>query len=129
MSIFSKLHKENNGNNKNVLTFLIFYLLWSPLFFSDFTFYKEALCFIRFVLSLHALFYKKRFFFQLSISVASIFNKLSINCCLSVAYYIEILSYRDTLYFLFLSLCLGLGLYMSYLCDLFCYYHFHFHYS
>ena len=47
ISIFSKVHK---GNNKNVLTFMSFYLLWSP-FFSDFTFYKEA-CFIMFVLSL-----------------------------------------------------------------------------
>ena len=37
------------------------------------------------------------------------------------------LSYRDTLYFLYLSLCLCLSLYMSYLCDLFCHYYFHFH--
>ena len=46
---------------------------------------------------------------------------------LSVAYYIETFSYRDTIYFQYLSLCLRLGLFMSYLCDLFCHYHFHFH--
>ena len=51
---FSKLqlHNENNRNNKNVFTFLIFYLLSSSFFFLDFTFYKEALCFITFILSL-----------------------------------------------------------------------------
>ena len=49
ISIFSKLHKENNGNNKNIFKIFIFY---SSFFFSDFTFYKEALCFIIFVLSL-----------------------------------------------------------------------------
>ena len=31
-SIFSKLHKENNKNNENVFTFLIFYLLCSFIF-------------------------------------------------------------------------------------------------
>ena len=50
-SLFSKLHKENYRNNKNVFTFLIFYLLSSSFFFSDFTFYKEALYFIMFTLS------------------------------------------------------------------------------
>ena len=50
ISIISKLHKENNKKNKNVLTFLIFYLC-SSFFFSGFTFYKEALCFIIFILS------------------------------------------------------------------------------
>ena len=38
ISIFSKLHKENNRNNKSVLTFLIFYLLCSSFFYSYFTF-------------------------------------------------------------------------------------------
>ena len=51
ISIISKLHKENN-NKKNVFTFFIFYLLWSSSLFSGFTFYKEALCFIIFRLSL-----------------------------------------------------------------------------
>ena len=37
---------------KMFLTFLIFYLFSSSFFFSDFTFYKEALCFIIFILSL-----------------------------------------------------------------------------
>ena len=50
-SLFSKLHKENYRNNKNVFTFLIFYLLSLSFFFSDFTFYKEALYFIMFTLS------------------------------------------------------------------------------
>ena len=51
ISIISKLHKENI-NKKNVFTFFIFYLLCSSFFFSGFTFYKEALCFIIFILSL-----------------------------------------------------------------------------
>ena len=50
ISIIFKLHKENN--KKNVFTFFIFYLLCSSFFFSGFTFYKEALCFIIFRLSL-----------------------------------------------------------------------------
>ena len=51
---FSKLqlHNENNRNNKNVFTFLIFYLLFSCFFFSNFTFDKVALCFIIFKHSL-----------------------------------------------------------------------------
>ena len=52
ISIFSKFHKENNRNNKSVLTFLIFYLLCSSFFYSYFTFHKEALSFIMFILSL-----------------------------------------------------------------------------
>ena len=47
---FCKLPKENKRNNKNVFTFLIFYLLPSSFFLSDFTFYKEVLCFIIFIL-------------------------------------------------------------------------------
>ena len=49
---FCELPKENKRNNKNVFTFLTFYLLPSSFFLSDFTFYKEALCFIVFLLSL-----------------------------------------------------------------------------
>ena len=45
---------------------------------------------------------------------------MSFKCCQRFAYYIETLSYRDTLYFLYLSLCLRFGLYISYLCDLCC---------
>ena len=54
ISIFCKLPKENKRNNKNVFTFLIFYLLSSSFFFLDFTFYKvkEDLCFFIFILSL-----------------------------------------------------------------------------
>ena len=52
ISIISKLHKENNKKDKNFLTFLIFYLLCTSFFFSGFTFCKEALCFIIFILSL-----------------------------------------------------------------------------
>ena len=43
ISIISKLHKENSKENKNVLTFFIFYLLCSSFFLLGFTFYKEAL--------------------------------------------------------------------------------------
>ena len=46
ISILSKLHKEDN----NVLTFSLSYLLCSSFFFSGFTFYKDALCFIIFIL-------------------------------------------------------------------------------
>ena len=41
--IFSKLHKENNKDNKNSLTFLIFYLLSQFFFFSDIIFCKRGL--------------------------------------------------------------------------------------
>ena len=51
ISIFCKLPKENK-RNKNALTFLLFYLSSSFFFFSYFTFYKVALCFIIFILSL-----------------------------------------------------------------------------
>ena len=54
---------------------------------------------------------------------------MSFNCCLSVAYYSEALSYRNMLYFVYLPLYLRLGLFMSYLCDLFFYYYFYFHYN
>ena len=54
ISIISKLHKENDKKNKNVLTFFIFYLLRTFFFFSGFTFYKEASYFIIFILSLCA---------------------------------------------------------------------------
>ena len=40
---FSKLHKENNKDNKNSLTFLIFYLLSQLFSFSDINFYKRGL--------------------------------------------------------------------------------------
>ena len=50
ISIISKLTKQSNKEKKNVLTFFIFYLLCSSFFFSGFTFYKEALCFIIFIL-------------------------------------------------------------------------------
>ena len=52
ISIISKLHKENDKKNKNVLTFFIFYLLRTFFFFAGFTFYKEASYFIIFILSL-----------------------------------------------------------------------------
>ena len=52
MKFFSKLHKENNRNNKNVFTYLVFCLLSLSIFFSNSTFNKEALCFITFILSL-----------------------------------------------------------------------------
>ena len=52
ISIIPKPHKEINKKNKNVFTFFIFYLLCSSFFFSGFTFYKEASCFIIFILSL-----------------------------------------------------------------------------
>ena len=58
-------------------------------------------------------------FFQLSLSFAWLFNKLSLKCCLSVPYHTEILSYQDRLHFPYLSVCLRLGPYISYLCNLF----------
>ena len=68
-------------------------------------------------------------FFQLSLSVAKCFIELSLRCCLRVAYYMEALSYRDRLYFVYLSLGLHIGLFMSYLCDLFLHHQFHFYYT
>ena len=50
---------------------------------------------------------------------------MSLECCLSVAYYIEAWSYGDMLYLLYLSICLYLNVFMSYLCNLFFHYHFH----
>ena len=53
---------------------------------------------------------------------------MSLKCSLlSVTYHKEALSYRHSLYFAYFSLCLRLGLFMYYLCDLFFHYHFHFH--
>ena len=43
-------HKENNKKKEKCS--YIFYILCSSFFFSGFTFYKEALCFIIFILSL-----------------------------------------------------------------------------
>ena len=51
ISIISKLRKKIIKKKKTVLTFLIFYLLCSSFFFSGFTFCKETLCFIIFILS------------------------------------------------------------------------------
>ena len=76
---------------------------------------------------IHAFFIRNTFFF--SLSVAQLFNELSLNCCLSIAYYTEALSYRDMLYFVYLSLYARLRLFMSYLCDLLFHYHFLFHYN
>ena len=52
ISIISKITKKIIKKKKNVFTFFIYYLLCSSFFFSGFTFYKEALCFIIFILSL-----------------------------------------------------------------------------
>ena len=77
---------------------------------------------------IHSVF-RSNAFFQLSLSVAKCFIELSLRCCLRVAYYMEALSYRDRLYFVYLSLGLHIGLFMSYLCDLFFHHQFHFHYN
>ena len=65
--------------------------------------------------SLTRIFFSKKRFFQPSLRVAWRFNKLSPKCCLSVAYYIEAMSYQDTLYFLHLSLYLRFGLYVLFI--------------
>ena len=51
--------------------------------------------------------------------------QMFLNCCLLH----KTLSYRVTLYFVHLSLCLPLGLFMSWICDLFFHYHCHFPYN
>ena len=61
-----------------------------------------------FVYGIDAFFNKQHFFFS-----------TQPQCCLSVTYYIETLHYQDMLYFLYLSPCLLLGLYLSNLCYLF----------
>ena len=55
------------------------------------------------------------FFFQLSLSIAFLFNELSFVSSFSVACYIKALSYRNMLCFVYFSLCLHLGLFTSYL--------------
>ena len=55
--------------------------------------------------------------FNIKMKILAYFQ-ICISVPLSFAYYIEAFSYRDTLYFVYLSLCLRLGLFMSYLCDL-----------
>ena len=68
--------------------------------------------FIQSVYFLPTRFFISNAFFQFSLSVTSHFNKLGLKCSfLSLVYYIETLSYQDTLYFLYLSLCPRLGLY------------------
>ena len=52
ISIISKFHKENNNKIKILLHFLLFSYCAHPFFFSGFSFYKEDLCFIIFILSL-----------------------------------------------------------------------------
>ena len=52
ISIISKFHKENNNKKKMFLHFLFFTCFAHPFFFSGFTFYKEAICFIIFRFSL-----------------------------------------------------------------------------
>ena len=74
----------------------------------------------------YMLFFISNDFFHLSLTVARRFSEWSLKCCLSVPYCIETLSKRDLLYFVYLSLCLRLVLFTSYLCDLFFHYHFHF---
>ena len=61
-------------------------------------------------------FYKQRFF-QLSLSIAKLFmNQMLLRCCLI---YISIIILMHFLHLLYLCPCLDLGLFMSYLCDLF----------
>ena len=55
------------------------------------------------------------YYFYIDLNILGDFQ-ICFSVPLSVAYYIEILSCQDTLYFLYLSLCLHFGLYMSYLC-------------
>ena len=62
-------------------------------------------------------FYKQRFFSAQPQSIAKLFmNQMLLRCCLI---YISIIILRHFLYLLYLCPCLELGLFMSYLCDLF----------
>ena len=70
----------------------------------------------------HALFYKQRFFqcfFQPHCCLTFSWTKLQIllRCCLNT--YLTIILLRHIFYLVYLCPCLGLGLFMSYLCDLF----------
>ena len=70
----------------------------------------------------HALFYKQRFFqcfFQPHCCLTFSWTKLQIllRCCLNT--YLTIILLRHIFYLVDLYPCLGLGLFMSYLCDLF----------
>ena len=56
--------------------------------------------------------------FQLSLSAAKLFHKLSFKCCLRVAYSTYNHPYTKTvLYLVYLDPCLGLDLFILYLCD------------
>ena len=102
MFIFSELF--------GITTFAILHCAWNVAISSE----------------ISAFFYKQRFFFQLRLSVASLFSKLSLKWCL-----IFLITLRcclsKTRYIFYICLFLRLGLYVSYLCDLFWHYYFHFH--
>ena len=76
------------------LAFAWFFTNFSPALLIKVLLIKKACIEI-----LHVFFISNAFF-QLSLNV-ELFNKLSLKFCLSVAYYIEILFYGDTLYFLY----------------------------
>ena len=78
----------------------------------------------------YTLFYKQRFFSthpQCSLTFSWIKLKMLFRCCLIHIHIIIIL--RHFSYLLYLSPCLELSLFMSYLCDLFFDFHLHFNYD
>ena len=73
------------------------------------------------------LFFYKQPFFNLALVLLNSFEKLSFKCCLGVAWYTQIL--RRFLHLLYLCPCLDLGLFMSYICNLFFQFRLHFYYD
>ena len=67
-------------------------------------------------------FIKETAFFQLSLNVAQLFSmnfKWTSNVVRCSSIHITMIILRDILHLVYLGPCLGLGLFMSYLCDLF----------
>ena len=78
--------------------------------------YPIIVCIMYDVLQVHAFFYKQRFFFNSASMLLNIFSwiefQMLLRCCLI---HIGIIIVRHVFYILHLCLCLGLGLFMSYL--------------
>ena len=101
-----------------ILFFAIYYFFWMDELLTHVTLFSKSILFFSISNAL----------FQLSLSVAELFNELSLKYCLIVAYYIKTSSYRDMLYCVHLFLCLRLSLFVSSLCDVFFHYLFLFLY-
>ena len=83
-------------------------------------FYRYMQIFLHIFLQIHAAFFHKQPFFPTQPQCCLIFSwiefQMLVRCCLI---HIFIIKLRHILYLVYSCQCLGLGLFMSYLCDLF----------